>query len=287
MKSKLSGSYLPSLVVLTAVLVTDVSFNMFVTVISYLVTAAILARIMVPKYRKSVFYRILLLFDLTTFVQVIRKKMIHVGKARRAALVGGTLFYFVSVYETLILFTSGLYLMNIDNGIVSYIPPIYREISVASVFVLSALAFTFTVSVFLVGFGYYAKFTNWESVIHLAQTLHPEYGKSKHVETPHPWQFMNRTQKVSCVAINVVGISLLMFEFYALGFIMSPAQTFATTLEPKFMALVLDTFGTFTNALLAEVGVLCSIGLTMWGMMRLGRRIENQAVGFDLHDKRL
>ena len=61
-----------------------------------------------------------------------------------------------------------------------------------------------------------------------------------------------------------VTFALLCVEFYALGFIESPAQTYGTSLEAQMTDQVLNVFGNWTNIILAELGVPATIVLKIW-----------------------
>lgn len=247
------------------------SYQWVVGYLSYVVTTAIVVRILSPRIRKKTVYKMLTLFDVYSFAQVIRRKMNGVGRSRQAAMVLGTALHFGSVLLILFSIVKGVSLTNLDNGLTTFVPPLLSEITIGGLIVAAIFGVNLWMSNRLISYGYYGKATSMTS---LARTLSTNYGrKAAKAEAQQFWPLMTTKQKICYGTVLTVGFSLLMVEMYALGFIMSPAQTFGTTLEPKFEAMVLKTFGSMTNALLAEVAVLGSVGLTLGGMTFATKRI--------------
>lgn len=231
-------------------------------------------RTIFPKVRNSVLYQILMLFDVTSLLQIIRRNMNQAGRTRQAAMVGGTLFYGMSLFLLITLFTSGISVMNIDNGLWGYAPPLSQEITVGSLIMLVIFLFVFVTSMQLIAFGFY-NYDKWDSVKEFARSLSR---KPENSQEPDFWKFMNKKQKRQYVLLFGSFFALLCLEVAALGFIMLPAHTFGTSMEGEATARVLGVFGTMTNLVLADIGVLSAIGVTAWGSLRLSEKLESSAV---------
>lgn len=163
MRGALSDSYLMSLLCLTAVVIVSLELSALMDFLLYVVTLVIIVRVILPKYRKSVLYRVLVLFDWTTFAQTVRKKMNNIGKARKVAIIMGTLFYFVFILGITMVVTSSHSLTNL-NGTTTFIPPMYQEITPAPLFLLCIFGLFLGYSCILMAFGYYGKFNNWNTL---------------------------------------------------------------------------------------------------------------------------
>jgi hypothetical protein len=271
MWKRLSDNYILSLICVTIFLTISYMFLTPFTTLAWifaiwgsLTTIAIIIRTIFPKVRNSILYQILILFDVTALAQIIRKKMTEVKgkgrKKRQGVMLMGTLSYSMGVFLAVKQFFFGGTLTNMDNGISVYIPPLIEKITYGAFVILILAAVAFIISIFLIGIGFYGKFEKFKSINEFAEDI----SKKRYTRKSTFWEKMSKKEKYLYTTVLTVTFALMCVEFYALGFIVSPAQTYGTSLEPQMTEQVLSVFGNWTNIILAEIGVLAIIGLTMW-----------------------
>ena len=147
MSKNIPDDYILSLVCVTVVLIMSFKFTTLFSndglvaipaafgYLGFLVTFISAIRVLYPQVRNSGLFRLVMLFDVVTLAQIVKKSMIEIKgkgkKYRQNAMVYGTALFPLSIFWIAGIFFLGGTYVNTDNATSVYVPAMIEKISCA------------------------------------------------------------------------------------------------------------------------------------------------------------